>query len=198
MRHGHVTKSKIDRTALSLFVRKGVAETTIRDIAGGAGIAEGTIYRHYESKEALVQTLFLENYVGFAGTLRELERGQVHVKDKIQAMVEGFCRFYDADWELFTFLLITQHQALRKLDPISGDPVSVLQGVIEAGQARGELPARDPQLATALLLGVVLQPATFRVYGRIREPLSQLSGALAAAVWRVVGLPDEIIGAEPA
>ena len=199
MRDGTATRARIDKTALSLFVKKGVSETTIRDIAGGAGIAEGTIYRHYESKESLVQSLFSKNYMGFAQTLEDLAGRETTFDAKVAAMIRGFCQFYDADWELFTFLLLTQHQALPNIGSRRGaNPVEVIQNVIEEAQAKGEIPARDPQLATSLFLGVVLQPATFRVYGRIREPLSNLADDLTAAVRRVIGLPDEIPHAQSA
>jgi AcrR family transcriptional regulator len=53
MRDGTKTKETIDSTAMRLFVEKGIAETTVREIATAAGIAEGTLYRHYPSKEEL-------------------------------------------------------------------------------------------------------------------------------------------------
>ncbi len=45
--------------ARSLFAAKGVAATSISDLASGTGIAKGTFYRYFESKEALVDALFL-------------------------------------------------------------------------------------------------------------------------------------------
>ncbi len=186
MRDGASTRQKIERTALGLFVRRGVAETTIRHIAAGAGIAEGTIYRHYESKDDLVQALFSRHYAAFALTLEDLQAGESHAKGKIDAMVRGFCRFYDKDWELFGFLLITQHQQLRRLDPERPSPVQVIQRVIEDAAARGEIPRRDPALTTAMLLGVVLQPAIFRIYGRLQGPLSDLADEISRSAWRLV------------
>ena len=48
------TKAKIETSALKLFAERGVDQTTTRDIAAGAGISEGAIYRHFESKDAMV------------------------------------------------------------------------------------------------------------------------------------------------
>jgi hypothetical protein len=50
----------------------------------------------------------------------------------------------------------------------------------------GEIPAQDPDLATALVLGAVLQPATFAAYGRIALKLEPVSDRLVAASWAAV------------
>ena len=66
MARGSDTKHKIERAALTLFVARGVAETTTREIAFAAGIAEGTIYRHFTSKEQLATDLFIGHHIGLA------------------------------------------------------------------------------------------------------------------------------------
>ncbi|MCH9008415.1 helix-turn-helix transcriptional regulator, partial [candidate division KSB1 bacterium] len=51
-------KSEVTDAALALFMKKGIKGTTTRDIALRAGIAEGTIYRHFESKAKLAEIIF--------------------------------------------------------------------------------------------------------------------------------------------
>jgi AcrR family transcriptional regulator len=189
-RTGKATKARIEEVSMRLFVDQGVTETTIRDIAGGAGIAEGTIYRHYRSKEDLVWELFFKYYTGFARALDELQQAAPAARGKIDAMVRGFCRLYDADPTLFRFLLIVQHQQLRKLTDDMPTPIKVLRGVVTQAMAEGEIPATDPDLATAMVLGVVLRPAVFAGYGRIRRPMIACAGELSSACWRVLNPPE--------
>jgi AcrR family transcriptional regulator len=43
--------------AARLFARKGVAATTVREIGDAAGILSGSLYHHFESKEAIVDEI---------------------------------------------------------------------------------------------------------------------------------------------
>ncbi len=186
MRDGSKTKELIARTALQLFVDKGVTATTIRDIAGVAGIAEGTLYRHYESKDQLAWELFSTNYLAFAEELDCLQEGYDNLKDKLTAMIRQFCTFFDRDPVLFSYLLLAQHGQLKKVTPEMETAVTVLQKVIAQGMARGEVPEMEVELAAAMVLGVVLEVAVFKAYSRITQDLAPLSEKLAAACWCVL------------
>jgi AcrR family transcriptional regulator len=187
MRDAEGTRRRIERAALALFVEKGVAGTSIRDIAVAAGIADGALYRHFPSKEALVWHLFAENYLGFAATLEEVQRDAAAAPDRIASMVRGFCTFFDEDWVLFAFLLIVQHRQLAKLPDGAATPVDVVRRVVAEGMRRGEVAPGDPDLVTAMIVGTVLQAATFKIYGRLSGAMSSYADDLAAACRRILG-----------
>jgi AcrR family transcriptional regulator len=186
MRTANGTKQKIHDAALGLFVAKGVAETSIRDLAQAAGIAEGTMYRHYASKDDLVWTLFSINYAAFAHRLTAVQAGCTDFPSKLTAIVAEFCRFFDTEPLLFRFLLLAQHQALPRIANDADNPVEVVQQFITQAIDDGEIAPRPPGLATTMVLGLLLQPAVGLVYGRIEAPFSAYVDTLAAACRRVL------------
>lgn len=181
------TKRKIHEAALQLFVEKGVDGTTTRDLAQAAGIAEGTLYRHYVSKAALIEDLFLVNYAALARHLDGLQAEQPSFKAKLGAIVRAICALYDETPVMFRFLMLTQHQALPLVDSNSNDnPVQVLERMIAEAIARGELPPQPHDLATAMMLGLILQPAVALVYGRLEAPFGRHAETITAACWRTL------------
>jgi AcrR family transcriptional regulator len=177
------TKARIERAALTLFVARGVAETTTKEIALAAGIAEGTIYRHFVSKEAMAEELFLRVHGGLAEGLEKAQRGKATLKDKARAIVEAYCAAADADWLLFSYHLLSQHQHMIQLKINQANPVGVVREVVRKAMVAGEIPKRDVDIVTAMTMGVVLQPAIHKVYGRIPGPLSDHVETLAEGVW---------------
>lgn len=180
------TKERIERAAIELFVEKGVDATSVRDVARAVHLSEGALYRHFAGKDELVWEAFERHYVEFAGRLETLATAETTARGKLAAMIRGFCDAYDEDPVLFRFLLFVQHDQLSKLAPGSPTPVDAVRGVIARGIEAGEIPHQHPDLATALVFGIVLQPVTFTAYGRLSSSLTSLCDRLVAASWAAV------------
>ena len=56
-----VTRRKILDRALELFRKRGVEDTTMRDVAVAAGLSLGAAYYYFPSKEALVFAFYADN-----------------------------------------------------------------------------------------------------------------------------------------
>ncbi|WP_395018536.1 TetR/AcrR family transcriptional regulator [Dongia sp.] len=188
MARGAQTRQRIVEGALRLFAEKGVDATSIRDIAGSAAITEPAIYRHFKSKDDLVWEIFWSGYRGLGEMLGSIE-AQGGLRERLTAMVETICALFDRDQPLFRFLLLTQHGQLGKITEREKSPVQVLHDQLAAAIKSGALPQQNAELATSTVFGIVLQAATFKVYGRLDQPLARYAQSLAAACWAALNAP---------
>ena len=185
------TKSRLERAALTLFVARGVAETTTKEIAMAASVAEGTIYRYFPSKEQLALDLFLRHHRGLAEALTEAQRPAKGLRAKIEAIVRCYCEWADRDWTLFAYHLLNQHSFLIQVPDDATNPVAVVRDVINQAMKAGDIPRRNIDLAAASAIGVVLQAATYKVYGRFTGDLSDHVRFFADAAWAVLSVKEK-------
>jgi AcrR family transcriptional regulator len=178
-------KERISAAALHLFAERGVDATPMPVIAEEAGVAVGSLYRYYANKEELVARLYAENYGQLAEKLDRVQAAQCSTHDKIAAMVRFVCEFFDREWDLARFLLLEQHMRLKAYDG-PANPVNIVCRVLADGVRLGELRQTDVTLAAALVMGPVIQAATFRTYGRLTEALSDAADEIVRGIWASV------------
>jgi AcrR family transcriptional regulator len=183
MRDGSKTKAKIETEALRLFAEKGVAGTSVRDIAGAVGVAEAALYRHFPSKEAISRTLFIEGYARLAVEVVAVGDTSAPLATKISQIVEIFCNLFDDNRPLFSFLLLAQHAHLAEVaEARESNVVEAVKDIFVTARKHGEIRGNDPDLLAAIALGIVAQPAIFTIYGRLSGPLSARAAELAKAI----------------
>jgi len=188
MRDGSLTKKRIERCALELFVQKGIDGTTIRDIAGAAKIAEGALYRHFKSKDELAQSLFVNSYAEFVTQAQAVVRPQETLEKKLTGMVEYFCKRFDEDPILFHYLLLSQYNQVAFLSQTDINAHKVLLNLFEQAIQQSLLPKKDPALYVNVVLGIVLQSAMSRVYKRIHRPMMDDCKFLVQAILNALNL----------
>lgn len=75
-RDGEATRQRLLRSALELYTTVGFRATTTPAIAARAGVAEGTIYRHFSGKEHLLNEVYRDAQRWGTATVREPETEQ--------------------------------------------------------------------------------------------------------------------------
>lgn len=90
-----VTGPRILTAARALFLERGYARTTMRDIARSLGITQGALYYHYRSKEELLERMVEPLAQGMAAISQAVEDGEqdgerilVHLVDLLGSAVE--------------------------------------------------------------------------------------------------------------
>jgi AcrR family transcriptional regulator len=184
------TRRRLRTAALELFVEQGVAETTTRDLAKKAGIAEGTIYRHFESKDELVRDLFQDHYFRFGAELNRIQAETPGGIDaKLRAMIDFMCRLYDEEPTLYRFLLLVQHTALPNIRTAPTSPAVIFRSLVARAIEQGEIPEQDHGLAASMVVGAIIQPALSLIYGSIAGTMCDFAPAVASACSALLRAP---------
>ena len=68
------TRIAIARHAAALFLARGVAATSGKDIAAAAGVSERTVWRHFRTKETCVEPLLSQSTLRFIAQMRRWSR----------------------------------------------------------------------------------------------------------------------------
>src|SRR5262245_38295174 len=174
-------RARLDKAAVELFAAKGIDGVSIAEIAAAAGVSQGALYRHYRRKEELASSLFAAAYRRTGAELDAIRCSRSGFAAQIAAMVTHFCALYDGDPALFRFMLIAQHDLLSRIGDEQRVPVAVIESAVAAAIAAREIAPIDIAAGAAVIMGVVLQPALFQLYGRLSGPLLPRAAALACA-----------------
>lgn len=81
------TKKKIFETAMDLFAKKGYDSASIEEITAVAGVAKGTLYYYFKSKEEILKFLISEGLELLEHSLQIKERQAENFEDKIYAII---------------------------------------------------------------------------------------------------------------
>jgi AcrR family transcriptional regulator len=179
-------KQKIDEAAVRLFARDGFDAATTKQIALAAGVSEGAIYRHYRSKDELAISLFMGVHRRLSQMVAEAGACPGDIRVKAAAIVAAYCQVADENWPLFSFHLLSIHRFLPYYQEDGLDPVSVVEGFVRRAMDAAEIPPADPRIVAAMAIGVIVQTAQNKAYGRIETPLSLHAPLMAKAVEAVL------------
>jgi len=180
------TREKIEHAAVQLIAARGVDGVSMRDIATAVGVTEAALYRHFTNKRALVWEIFTLRYDEFAVKLAALQHLHSKLRDKLAVMIGACCAFFDSDRDLFTFLLLAQDiQRLAPQNYKAAFPV-MLHELLAVAIKRGEIPAQEIEISSAMIMGAVLQAALYCLYQKPRpKKMMPLAETLASACWRI-------------
>ncbi len=155
------------RAALELFTTQGYHSTTTPQIARKAGIAEGTIYRHFAGKQQLLNELYRGAARWATQLVREAETASNAPRDRLARLAELLVD--GAGREPGVVRLFFFQDLATLLDEKSRDAGREFRGALESavaqGKADGSVRAGGVDVLAAAWLGV-LRVALERVLAR--------------------------------
>ena len=175
------TRQYILEAAERMLQTKGLARLTNKEIAEAAGCAEGTLYNHFETKEALILAAIRENLPDFLTVVREDRIGEgsveANLRDIVRACIHYYRKLLPLTMALVADMDLLDHYRLWMKEHQAG-PMIIYEKVASyvAGEQRlGRLkPEIEAFAFAALLLGPCHQYAYIQYYqGHDPFPVSE-------------------------
>lgn len=151
------TRTKILQAALKLFAKRGYEATTTKDLAKSAGVAEGTLFRHFSNKKAILIEVATAGWVDIlTDLLTELsEMGNYQAVSQVMRRRMLNMR-KNGDLMRVCFIEAQYHPELR--ESIQGEVISKMTDVAEAffetAMEKGIYRPMNPKIVAKVFLGI--------------------------------------------
>ena len=150
--------AEILAAALEQFVEHGYAGSKLEDVARRAGVTKGTMYRYYDSKEALFKAVVRETVVPHIEAFeREISESGGSARELVVRFAHGWMdRVYRSPISGLAKLIISEAGNFPELVRFYREEVidrmgSALERVLERGMERGEFRRVDVRSAARVL-----------------------------------------------
>lgn len=187
------------QAALDLFAEQGYAGTPTKQIAEAAGVAEGTIFKHFRNKRGLLLHLVLPTLIriGLPGMIRDAERivqdPELPLEEMVCKLLENRLQLVKDHFPQFKVLLvealydqdlyaIIQREVVQRLWPAV---VGVCARMVERGAFRPLPPEVIVRTLVSLMGGYAMECTFIKNQPELLtdpQAISQIADVFLAAV----------------
>lgn len=158
--------------ARGLFLANGIAATTMDDIARTCGLAKGTLYLHFASKDQIAFELLLQDTDALLAALRDSVDSAAPAAIQMERLAVTYYRFYIAQPESFRYMFVIPHESyagragdesLVRWAEAGRAALGLITGLLERAAAEDGLDVPDPWSAAvamwSAITGVIVIPS---------------------------------------
>jgi len=167
MRRKDADKEKTRRAILSaarkLFLKNNYSSTSISDIAAEAGIAKGTIYLYFKSKDEIFCNIMREFSSSGHDRMRKVLASNASEIDKIRAFIREKMSFCISNQDMFC-LILSERTIIKRMqyeDIQTGLKMmheaekTFLRDIIESGQKTGRIKKLNSEIGALIIIGTL-------------------------------------------
>jgi TetR/AcrR family transcriptional regulator, fatty acid metabolism regulator protein len=178
--------------AVRVFARQGFHTCRVSDIADEAGVAYGLVYHYFQSKDEVLDTLFLERWEVMLATIREIDARPVDAREKLAAIASFIVDSYRHDPELMKVIIVEVTRAANSFGQTHLSEIraayALLAGIVRKGQADGSFRATPTAEFVALAFyGLIEQVLTGWIFGLMEEGEAAYEEAKRSIVATICG-----------
>lgn len=173
-------REAILRAAIRVFARNGYFNAKVADIASAAGVADGTVYLYFKSKEEILHSIFDTSMEIAIAEARRLIEGVNDPREKLRRIATMHLERLGADRDLAIVFQVELRGSTKFMEEFSAagfaEYLSLLRTTIEEGQRAGvfrkELSAK---VVAKVLYGALDEMATNWIISKRRYQLAPMA-----------------------
>ena len=151
------TRSKILQAALQLFARRGYDGTTTKDLAKKAGVAEGTLFRYFANKKAILIEVATAGWVEILTDLLTELSEMGSYKAVSQVMRRRMINLHqNSDLLRVCFIEAQYHPELKQSiqTEVIDKMTDVAEAFFETAMSKGIYRQMNPKIVAKVFLGI--------------------------------------------
>lgn len=149
-----IMRSEILAAAVALIRREGLEALTVEGVADAAGIAKGTVYLYFETKQVLVEHSVATILDPLVAEVTDILESAAPAEERLRGMAEANLRFFDEHRELFRVFVHGRYapatQTARSRDAHYRMVLKHVTRVMREGTESGRFRSFDPEAVATI------------------------------------------------
>jgi TetR/AcrR family fatty acid metabolism transcriptional regulator len=176
-------RDAILRAATDVFARNGFFQSQVADVARAAGVAAGTVYLYFRSKDDLLVSIFERTMREAIDEGRAALDGVADPRQRLERLAKMHLERLGRDRELAVVFQVELRQSTKFMERFSStflrDYIGMLRETIADGQKAGLFRADvNPTIAAKVLFGALDEMATNWILSKRRYSLAAEANAV--------------------
>ena len=180
-------RARLLAAALDLFETRGFDGVAVPEIAAKAGVAVGTVYRYFETKEALVNALYRLLKQSYNATVLAPVEPGLPTREIFSAYWQRMTAFARRNPHAIRFMDLHHHGAYLDDESraLSRTYAKAAERFVRDARARGDIRDLDPVMVVALMWGAAAGLAKFSASGSLTFD-ARTANEMEEALWRAI------------
>ena len=168
------------RAATRVFARNGYFNSKVADIASAAGVADGTVYLYFKSKEEILHSIFDRSVADAISEVREQLETISDPREKLRRIAHLHLERLGADRELAIVFQVELRSSTKFMEEFSAagfaEYLGLIRSAFEEGQRAGAFrPELNAKIVAKMLFGALDEMATNWILSKRRYKLAPMA-----------------------
>lgn len=180
-------RDRILKAAVKVFARNGFHATRVSEVAKAAGVADGTIYLYFKSKEELLVSLFEDRVSKLLAFMQDSLPKLPSAPERLRAVIDMQLGLLEGERELAEVITVILRQSTRLMKEFAAPKflayLDAIATIVQEGQAAGDFRQDvSPSIAARAVFGALDGITLTWALGRAEQ------GALARAATQLADI----------